>query len=288
VVLSPNERQAAVRIENDPSVWIADLERGTLQRLPDDETPLETIVLFFSQDGQRIAYSSRYEDGRAEVVWRAIDGSGDREVLATLGTGTPLFNVRAAVLTPDGNQMLVTGGSTSTDPNLGLDVGVIDMGEPESYRALVTSPSAEYGARASPDGRWIAFGSNESGTLEVYVERFPEGSGRQPVTISGGVLPLWTADGGRLIYFDVEAGQRMMRLSVSGFDDTSGSLSFGPPEELFPWRYYFQVGVRSQYDVTADGERFLVIGQTTGAVASGRMILVQNWFEELERIVPAD
>ena len=290
VVLSPNERQAAVRVENDPSVWIADLERGTLQRLAEGETPLETFVLFFSQDGRRIAYSSRYEVGRTEIVWRAIDGSGDREVLATFGVGTPLSNVRAAALTPDGSQMLVTGVSASNNPALalGFDVGVADIGAPESYRALISSPSLEYGARASPDGRWIAFGSNESGTLEVYVERFPDGRGRQPVTISGGVLPHWSADGKYLIFFDAQGAQRMMRLPVAGFDDASGSLSFGSPEELFPWRYYFQVDVRSQYDVTADGERFLVIGQTTGTVESGRMILVQNWSEELKRLVPAE
>jgi len=73
-LLAPNETQAAVRLEGDPSVWIADLERGTLQRLVETEAPAETVVLFFSQDGQRVAYRARCARGRLEVVRPPIDG----------------------------------------------------------------------------------------------------------------------------------------------------------------------------------------------------------------------
>lgn len=80
----------------------------------------------------------------------------------------------------------------------------------------------------------------------------------------------------------------MVRLPVSGLDNPDGSPSFGSPEELFPWRYYFEIDPRSQYDMTADGERFLVISNTGGDAGDARMILVQNWSAELERLAPPE
>lgn len=281
VVLAPNERQAAVRLEDDTSVWIADLERGTLQRLADDDTAAETVVLFFSHDGRRIAYSTRRGDGAVAVFWRPVDGSGQPEPL--LNPVASMTTVRAAGLSFDGERVFLTAAL----PPDRFNVGIVDVGEPDSYRALLSAPHDEYGARLAPGGGWISFGSDESGMYESYVQRFPDAGGRRPVTIGGSVAPLWSADGRSLTYLDTPRSlpESMLRLGVSGLDDPNGQLTLSEAETLFPWSYYFQPDPRSQYDMTADGERFLVISSTAGSTED-RLILVQNWRAELERLAP--
>ena len=199
--------------------------------------------------------------------------------------GDDVSFVRAGRLTQDGRQIILTLVRAET----GFDVGNVDLGEPDSYRSLIASPSNEYGGELTPEQSWVAFGSDETGTFEVYVQRFPDGGGRRAVTIGGGSRPVWTADSRYLVFNGLnrtEGSGGITRLPVSGLNDPSGSLTFGTAEDLFDWQYYLQIDPRSQYDMTADGERFLVISATAGAVEGGRMILVQNWFGELERLAP--
>jgi hypothetical protein len=282
VILAPDETHAALRIEGDAAVWIADLERGTLQRLPESGGSGQPIVLFFSADGRRVAHSAIRDDGQAEVLWQATDGSGQTDVLAILDE--PVREVRAGALTSDDRYAVLT---VITD--LAHDLGVVEIGDPESYRSFIATPSNDFSAEFSPDHRWAAYGSDETGTFEVYVQRFPEGGGRLPVTIGGGGFPRWSADGRALTYIGLGGlvATGMMRVSVTGLDEPQSSPVFGTPTELFSWQYYQEAHARSQFDMTADGERFLMI-TSDSTDNETRLILVQNWFEELSRIVPTD
>jgi hypothetical protein len=140
----------------------------------------------------------------------------------------------------------------------------------------------------SPDGRWLAYASNESGRNEVYVQPYPGPGPRKQVSVTGGTGPAWSHDGRELFYTNTQStgGQatltRMMVVPVT----VRPTFTAGVPRQLFEGRYGATAGIRS-YDVTADGRRFLMVQQKERlAVAAAEMILVQNWLEELKARVP--
>ena len=278
VVLSPDGTHAALGIAGDRAVWISDLTRGTLERLPADLGAQEPSILFFSADGQRIA-SSAVQDGRQAVVWQAIDGTGGAEPLVTFDASVGA--IRTAALSPDGTSF-VPSVLRST-----LDLGIASVDDPKSYRDFLATPAQEFGAAIAPDGHWIAYSSNDTGTYQVYAQRFPEGGGRLAVSIGAGVWPRWSADGSALSYMrlDGAALAGVTRVPVNGLETAAGAPTFGRPVDLFPWKYFAVANGIRQFDMTADGSRFLMITDPLGAQAS-RLVLVQNWSEELKRLVP--
>ena len=154
-------------------------------------------------------------------------------------------------------------------------------------RPLVATPFDELNAEVSPDGHWLAYESNESGRNEIYLRPFPNvDADKRQVSTNGGTQPLWARNGQELFY---ESMGTLMRVPVK----TGATFERGTPEKVFDGPYLFrQPGqmLGRMYDVSADGQRFLMIKETsggaTGAPTSARIILVQNWFEELKRLVP--
>jgi eukaryotic-like serine/threonine-protein kinase len=146
----------------------------------------------------------------------------------------------------------------------------------------VQTPFEERDAEVSPDGRWVAYGSNESGQFEVYVRPFPRiDRGRWQVSTGGGMWPLWARRGRELFYL-VEPG-RMMAVPIQ----PGPTFVAGNPQVVFE-RRYFTAGGRS-YDVSPDGQRFLMIkdaSATSDTSTPPQLIVVQNWLEELKRLVP--
>jgi serine/threonine-protein kinase len=147
----------------------------------------------------------------------------------------------------------------------------------------------ERNAELSPDGRWMAYQSDESGTFEIYVRPFPQVEEDQVlVSNNGGGYPLWSRDGSELFY--LQPGPVFQLMSVSlGTDETDRSFVFRDREVVMEWPY--AAGAEGQaegrtYDASADGQRFLAIKVGAGAEeggASARAVLVQNWFEELRQ-----
>jgi hypothetical protein len=140
---------------------------------------------------------------------------------------------------------------------------------------LVTSPAREFSPAVSPDGRWLAYASDESGVFEVYVRPFPDVStARWQVSVSGGTLPVW-ASTGRELYF------------ISGHGDMSSvelkpgpGFAIGEPRVLFPVSQFIVAGNAGVYDVAPEGRRFLMVRPLEG-VGETELVVVQNWFEEL-------
>jgi Tol biopolymer transport system component len=173
-----------------------------------------------------------------------------------------------------------------------LDMGMVTVGEPDSWRPLLQTPAYECSSALSPDGRWLAYSSNETGGFQVYVQRFPEGTGRQPVSVTNGVRPRWSENGRTLVYDRSDPGGAPLAVSqvaVSGGTSESDPLRFGDQADLFLWTYYAAPGGRF-WDMTPEGDRFLVL-HSANAVEGGQtnqVIVVQHWTSELQRLVPTD
>ena len=157
---------------------------------------------------------------------------------------------------------------------------------------LVT-PFSDGNHDLSPDGRWMAYQSDESGESEIYIQRYPERGEKMTISPGGGTSPLWSSDGSELFYRTL-AGDRMMVVAVS----TEPTLRVSRSEVLFEGRYAQGPSGGLNYDVSADGQRFLMIseredgdaedGDAEAAPTHTTLILVENWFEELKRFVPTD
>ena len=156
-------------------------------------------------------------------------------------------------------------------------------------RPFLVSPSDETSAEVSPDGRYLAYESNQSGRAEVYVQPFPASGRRELVSIDGGVQPVWARNGRELFYRVSQGPGRTMRMMV--VDVTLGdTFTAGKPRmlwEAMSVRYPAGTGGRA-YDVAPDGQRFLMIQQGDPVSQSPitHVVLVQNWLEELKRLVP--
>jgi hypothetical protein len=128
----------------------------------------------------------------------------------------------------------------------------------------------------SPNGRWIAYQSNESGQSEVYVRSFPGAERKRQVSTEGGTSPVWNPNGRELFYRN---GNKMMAVDV----EMVGEVKLGEPKVLFE-----MPGFLDRFDVTPDGQRFVMIEEGESQPAPAHLVLVQNWGEELKRLVPAN
>jgi Tol biopolymer transport system component len=142
------------------------------------------------------------------------------------------------------------------------------MAGPSRSRAIL-----EREARFSPDGRWVAYQSDESGRLEVYAQPFPGPVGKWRVSADGGAWPCWSRDGRELFYY---FGNKMMAVDVK----TGPVFAAGTPRLLFEGQF------SSRYDISPDGRRFLMIQPVEPPQPATRIELVLNWFEELKRLPP--
>jgi Tol biopolymer transport system component len=176
-------------------------------------------------------------------------------------------------VSPDGGTLAFVRFTADTS----ADVYVLSLkGEPQPH-ALLKGPAYEGGPQFSPDGRWLAYASNESGQFQVYVRPFPSPDRSWPVSTQGGTQPRWNRDGKELFY---RIGNKMMVVDVT----TSPDLALSTPRLLFEQRYAYGVSVTTpNYDVSPDGQRFVMVKDESG---SGRLNVVLNWTEELKRLGP--
>ncbi|MDH4064483.1 MAG: hypothetical protein OEW19_08785, partial [Acidobacteriota bacterium] len=195
------------------------------------------------------------------------DGSGETAFL-TRGPFAQAFS-----WTPDGRSLLASTGVAE-------DIVRVDLLHPTERTAILATDAGESEPMLSPDGAWLAYVSNESGRREVYVRPFPDVTkGRWVVSNDGGTSPRWRADGRELFY---RSGDRMMAVTFGG----GSPPALGDPAVLFEGRFADYVFGR-YYDVTPDGQRFLMIAYATqGEADSYSIIIMEHWFEELRRKLP--
>jgi serine/threonine-protein kinase len=276
--LSPDETRVVLDIRDQANdTWLLDLERGVLQRRTFD--PGQNRGAVFSPDGRRIVFS-RQIDETEEIYWQAADGTGSPEAL-TRGSGMPLFPNE---ITADGT-LLYTTSIVPRDFFMIPVAGPAGPGTP-----LLAAPTSEGHPTVSPNGRWVAYASDESGAFEIYVRPFPDvGAGHWQVsTARGGFHAHWSPDGSELFYLEVrDNAVAMLAVPV----DTGEVFRHGVPTELFTGPYFYgsENAAPDVYDVSADG-RFLMIKQfeAPDEKQTPEIVIVENWFEELKRLVPTD
>ena len=262
--ISPDGRKVAV--DQDHQVWVYELARDTMTRLTFEGT--QNAFPVWIPDSSRIAFQSN-KDGPTSVFWQKADGSGGLEKL------TSSEYIRFPTSWSADGQLLSFG---EINPTTGYDIWVLDMKDRKAVPFLRT-PFYEIGS-LSPDGRWMAYTSNESGRPEVYVQPYPGPGGKWQISTDGGMDVRWSANGRELTYRN---GDKMMAVDIT----TQPAFSAGKPKMLFEGPYTPSSPNFSYYDVSADGQRFLMLKPVEQAQGVTQINVVQNWFEELKRRVPA-
>jgi dipeptidyl aminopeptidase/acylaminoacyl peptidase len=273
--LSPDGRQVVVWTQGDRTVWVHDLARGGLTRLTTEGRNARAI---WTPDGTRVTYGSS-SGGVETLFWTPADGSGPAERL-TSGDNMQF----GASWSPDGQTLAFT-----ESPPAGADIWVLPLAGDRRPRPILQTRFNESYPEFSPDGRWLAYASDESGRNEVYVQPYPGPGPRKQVSTDGGTAPAWARDARELFFTNTTTvgGQptntRMMVVSMT----LAPTLTVGAPRMLFEGSYGATGAIRS-YDVTPDGRRFLMVQQKDRpTVSASAMVLVQNWFAELNARVPA-
>jgi serine/threonine-protein kinase len=272
--LSPDDKRFAVSTSGrDQDVWVADIARGTFTRLT---TEGRNAAPVWTPDGTRIVYRSGIR-GVEDLFWRPADGSGAAEPI-TLGER----NLVPGSWSPDSQALAFYDLPDSG----GVDIWVQPMNGDQKPQPLIATPFNEGGVDFSPDGRWLAYHSNESGRIEVYVRAHPGLGAKQMISTAGGMSPIWLRDREELVYI-VPASPGDNEISVMAVPVTTQPVfRLGTARRLFGGRYGQNHPSRN-YDVTADGTQFLMVqGDDRPPVAVTDIVLVQNWTEELKRLVP--
>ena len=263
VALSPNGRQLAVSMleGREHQVWIKQLPEGPLSKLTFDGT--ENYRPAWTSDGSSVGFISN-QSGRSEFWVKRADGSAPAELAAS----SPDRTVNEGFWSNDGRWLLYR--TTPRDlfaKRLGADTGTV---------TLVDTKFEEFDAALSPDGRWLAYSSNESGQLELYVRPFPGTStAKWQVSTAGGAEPHWTRNGRELLFVSNDGTLTAVQVLPGP------TFTMGTRQALFSVQP-FVGGVRS-WDVTSDDDRFLMIRIGAGGQAGNELIVVENLFPELRQ-----
>jgi serine/threonine-protein kinase len=242
-------------------LWTRDFDRSTFTRLTGDVDAGAFPVL--TPDGSRVVYRAG-----GGLRWLALDGSGRGEAIPETTD-----NDYPGSITADGERLLFVRLSSETSG----DIFEAPIGGGGEVRPVLTTAAYEGSAKLSPDNRWLAYTSNDSGRYEVYLRPFPAPDRRWQVSTGGGTQPVWNPNGRAVFY---RSGDRMMLVSVALGEEPTLS----EPTSLFEEPYAFGRGITiPNYDVSADGQRFLMVKDQSNA---GQLNLILNWTEELRRLVP--
>jgi serine/threonine-protein kinase len=266
--LSPDgERIAYTRWQLQSGIWVYDIARSTSSRLAADG---KIACALWTSDGARVLFNRA--GASVNLFQVPIDASSPMEQLTAGG-----YQQWPASLSPDGLTLayVESGGEGGNH-----DIYALDL-QTRRVTPLLNSRFSERFPDFSPDGRWLAYSSNESGRSEVYVRPYPGAAGRWQVSQEGGMENAWSRDGRRLFY--------RWRGQVWVVDiRTDQGFRAGKPRMLFENEAYFEGTPIRTFDVSPDGQRFLMekMDEMTSKPVT-EMTLVQYWFEELRRLVPA-
>ncbi len=268
--ISPDGKRLAF-VAGDPiwDVWVMDLERGSRTRVTFDQSVKAQPA--WSPDGKQLAFSvTKPSSGGAFAVIhaKAANGSGgDRTLVEEPGNGTvnPEFS-------PDGKHLVYLRRTNSR--GVGIYAKLLEGNAAPFAVVAAADPQSSLGAfRISPNGRWIAYESTESGRNEVYIAPFPNGDGKWQVSNSGGNFPCWRADGKEIFFYS--PNDEAFAATVG---ESAGELKVGTPQLLF---HTNASAVGIPYDAARDGQRFLVNRAEDESIAP--LHLITNWTAELKK-----
>jgi len=297
VDLSPDGKRVAVHVHDGGGGddWYFDSAQGRMQRLTFDADQDNSSPLW-SPDGSRIAFASK-RNGKWGLYLKPVDGSASEELVTESDTPKAPMS-----WSPDGKLLVYW----VLDPKTRDDVWAVPVTGDKKPIPILQSLNQEVTPQLSPDGKWIAYTSNETSRPEIYIKPFPEGPGKWQVSTEGGVWPRWRRDGKEL-FFALQPNMMAVDITVAG-----PSVQAGAPRVLFalsnnpgPATSAVQVEYH-RYAVSADGQRFLIPQQSTGGpvvtgsladllattadqggtaagTASNSLMVVLNWTHLLKR-----
>jgi eukaryotic-like serine/threonine-protein kinase len=264
--LSPDGTRIAVGVGESGArnIWVYDLKRGTESRLTfnsaDNHNPL------WSADGNQIIFTSN-RTGARDIYQQPASGLGDAEPV--LVSKDQLKD--ADDLSADGRYAIYDTAAGEVTALWALPL----TGERKPF-PFVQGGFAARSPRFSPNGRYVAYASSESGRYEIYVQTFPDHLGKWQISTVGGSEPAWRQDGKELFYLSLD--DKMMAVEV---DTDSGQLQAGIPKPLFQAHLVAGFFWRNRYVVSADGQRFLILAPT-GGTSSVPLTVVVNWLAGLK------
>jgi hypothetical protein len=278
--LSPDGGRIAFgrTMDGNTDIWIKTLPDGAVSRLTFSEDP--DMLPQWTPDGRSVTYYNGSASGGGFLWSKRADGTSDEPELVFDG-----FSSAKGVWSPDGEWLALRRAATEGNQTA-RDIMAIRPGVDSVAIPLAVTEFQEQAPAISRDGRWFAYSSNETGREEVFVRPFPDVSaGKWQVSTDGGIQPVWAHNGRELFFADPETRE----LKVREFTATSTTFQLSRLTTLFemPEEFFFgSIGNQDFYDIALDDERFLMARQSGTAGASASLILVQNFFEELKRLVP--
>jgi serine/threonine-protein kinase len=263
--LSPDGSRVAVTIsgEDNDDIWLYELARGTWSRLT---TGGNNSFPLWSLDGRRLAHVSD-RSGPDNMYVKSLDSTQDERLLVSAEANYPF------AWTPDDTLVFV-----KPDPITLQDILMLRRTE-AAPTSILSTPFGEGGPAVSPDGRWLAYVSNESGRNEVYVAPLERPGERSTVSTDGGNEPVWSPNGRELFFRN---SNDMLVVDIS----TSPTLSSGKPRRLFTGAYERTLALWPNYDVANDGQRFLMVKMLDPEASPMQINVVLNWIDELNRLLP--
>jgi serine/threonine-protein kinase len=265
--LSPDGTRVAVEINSagNLDVWIYDITRNTMDQLTFEGGRYPC----WTGDGKWVTFSS-IRDRASNIYWKQADFSGEAQRLTTSENDQVPFSWSS-----DGD-VLIFGEQS---PTTGWDLWSLSLEDAGKPQPIAQTEAIEFAGFLSPNGRWLAYQSNEEGQRDIYVQAFPPGSGgKWRISTKGGRSPRWAPNGEELFYW--EPSNRIMAVKVT----TDPTFTRGNPAPL-----RVELSLPSSYriwDVTPDGQRFLIMQPQKESKSVTQINIVQNWFEELKRLVP--
>jgi len=245
------------------SIWLYEIPRGTLTRWTSEWDNFGPV---WDPTGQQIAFASG-RSGPFNLYKQPVEGMGPAERLTTSD-----YTQTAASWSPDGAFLAFHEDAGET----GVDVWMLSLSGERRPAPFLKGRANEMWPAFSPNGRYVAYQSDETGEFEIYLRQFPGGGGMRQVSTGGGSYPVWNPNGKELFYRN---GDKMMAVAV----ETEGELVLGRTAVLFqgpsPSGY-------SNFEVTPDGQRFIALDDSVAEPAPTHLVLVQNFGEELKRLVP--
>jgi eukaryotic-like serine/threonine-protein kinase len=264
--LSPDGSQVAVMAAGaTQDSWVINLARGDATKLMGEGSNQFPV---WRPDGKYLAYRAT-RAGTRTLFWQPADGSGSEERLMT----GEIRGILPGSWSPNGQVLLLTEITATGRDIVGLRF------PDRTIEPFLRTRFWESAPAFSPDGRWVAYVSDESGRQEIYVQPYPGPGGKSLISTDGGTEPLWHPKGRELFYRN---GNKLMAVEIA----TRPAFAAGKPEELFTRDYMLTSASSRNYDVSLDGRRFLMIQPSAGHATPREIVVVLNWFNELKRLVP--
>ena len=274
--LSPDGKLLAVEVEGpNHDFYSYDFARAVMSRITNDGISHGPI---WSPDGKRIAFRS-WKGGKMTLAWMPADRSGPEEMMVNV----PAWQ-SAVSFSPDGKYLAFD--QVAFDQGREVGVWMLPLTGDRQPRPFVKARFNVGAGKFSPDGKWVVYCSMESGKAEIYVQPWPGPGPKIQISSEGGIDPMWRRDGKEIFYRNAS---RMMAVPVS----TQASFQAGRPQLL--WEGEYTLGLSSScglqgatftsYDVSPDGQRFLMIKDNDRNMYATKIVVVVNWAEELKRVM---